>query len=167
MLLSTRQPPNFRKLLTTVKSERLPIPKQLKQVRFVPCANCIYRENGYFKECLSFSFKSKNKLLTWHYKRFSFDSKDVLYVLISNNSAFFYMGQTDELKQRTRKHKSDAIHPNNSNCKKCSEHVRTCSKMKEPYFNIYPFLYEENKYLLEFKERRYIMNWEPQLNSYQ
>ena len=27
--------------------------------------------------------------------------------------------------------------------------------MKEPYFNIYPFLYEENKYLREFKERRY------------
>ena len=39
--------------------------------------------------------------------------------------------------------------------------------MKEPYFNIYPFLNEENKYLREFKERRYIMNWDPQLNSYQ
>ena len=39
--------------------------------------------------------------------------------------------------------------------------------MKEPYFNIYPFLYEENKYLREFKERCYIINWEPQLNSYQ
>ena len=25
--------------------------------------------------------------------------------------------------------------------------------MKEPYFNIYPFLYEENIYLLEFKEK--------------
>ena len=75
-------------------------------------------------------------------------SKDVLYILICNNCDFFYIGQTEELKQRTRKHKSDVIHPNNSNCKKCSEHLRTCSKMKEPYFNIYPFLYEENKYLL-------------------
>ena len=27
--------------------------------------------------------------------------------------------------------------------------------MKEPYFNIYPFLYEEQKYLREFKEKRY------------
>ena len=33
--------------------------------------------------------------------------------------------------------------------------------MKEPCFNIYPFSYEENKYVREFKERRYIMNWEP------
>ena len=84
--------------------------------------------------------------MTWHYRRFfSCDSKDVLYVLICNNCDFFYIGQTEELKLRTRKQKSDVIHPNNRNSKKCSEHLRTCSKMKEPYFNIYPFLYEENK----------------------
>ena len=39
--------------------------------------------------------------------------------------------------------------------------------MKEPYFSIYAFLYEENEYLQEFKERRYMMNWKPQLNAYQ
>ena len=80
---------------------------------------------------------------------------NVLYVLICNNCEFFYIGPTEELKQRTWKHKSLVFHLNNSNCKKCWEHLRTCSKMKEPYFNIYPFLYEENKYLREFKERRY------------
>ena len=58
------------------------------------------------------------------------------------------------------------INPNNSNCKKCSEHLKTCSQTKEPYFNTYPFFNEENKYLWEFKERRYVMNWKPQLNSY-
>ena len=106
-------------------------------------------------------------MLTWHYRHFfSCGSKDVLHVLICNDCDFFYIRQTEELKQRTRKHKLDVIHPNNSNCKKCSENLRTCSKMKEPYFNIYPFLNEENKYLREFKERRYIMNWDPQLNSY-
>ena len=67
VLLSTRQPPNLRKLLTTAKFERLPIPKQIKQVVFFPCANCSYHKNGYFKECLPFSFKFKNKLLIWHY----------------------------------------------------------------------------------------------------
>ena len=168
VLLSTRQPPNLRNFLTKAKFERLPMPKQIKQVEFFRCTNCIYHKNVYFKECLSFLFKSKNKLLTWHYRRFcSCDSKDVLYVLICNNYDFFYIGQTEESKQRTRKHKSDVIHPNNSNCKKFSKHLRTCSKIKEPYFNIYPFLYEENNYLREFKERRYIMNWQQQLNSYQ
>ena len=65
VLLSTRQPPNLRKLSTTAKFERLSIPKQIKQDGFFPCANCIYHKSGYFKECLSFSFKSKNKFLTW------------------------------------------------------------------------------------------------------
>ena len=107
-------------------------------------------------------------MLTWHCKRFfSCDSKDVLYALIWNVCDFFIIAQIEKLKQRTGKHKSDVIHPNNSNCKKCAEHLRTCSKMKEPYFNIYPFLNEENRYLLEFKERRYKINCESQLNSYQ
>ena len=58
-------------------------------------------------------------------------------------------------RQRTRKHKSGVIHSDNSNCKKCPENLRTCSRMKEPYFNICRFLNEENRYLREFKERQY------------
>ena len=79
-------------ILTAAKFERLPIPKQIKQAGFFPCANHIYHKNGYFKEYLSFSFKSKNKLPTWHYKRlFSSASKDVLYVLICNNCYFSFI----------------------------------------------------------------------------
>ena len=85
---------------------------------------------------------------------------DIYYILI------FYIRQTEELKQRTQKHKSDVIHPNYSNCKKSSEHLRTCSKMTEPCFNMYPFCYKESKYLRDFRERHYIMNWKPQLKSY-
>ena len=134
VLLSTRQPLNLCKLLTTAKFERLFIPKQIKQVGLFPFANYIYHKNSYFKECLSFSFKSKNKLLTWHYKCFfSCDSKDVCYVLICNHCDFFYIVRTEELK---RKHKSDVIHANNINCKKCWEHLRTCSKMKD-YISIF------------------------------
>ena len=36
--------------------------------------------------------------------------------------------------------------------------------MKVPYFNIYPFVYEENKYFREFKERHYIIIWKTQLD---
>ena len=53
-------------------------------------------------------------MLTWHYRRFfSCDSKDALYVLICNNCDFFYIGQTEELKQRIRKHKSGVIRMSN------------------------------------------------------
>ena len=59
---------NLSKFSTVAKFEGLPIPKQIKQVGFFPYANCIYHKNCYFKECLSFSSKSKNKLMTWHYR---------------------------------------------------------------------------------------------------
>ena len=69
-----------------------------------------------------------------------------VYVLIGNNCDFIYIGQIEELKQSTRKHKSDVFHPNNTNCKKYSEDLRTCLEIKEPYFNIYPLLYRESNY---------------------
>ena len=81
-----------------------------------------------------------------------------------NTCDWFYLGQTISLKQRIRKHKSDVFHPQNSFCKKCSDHLRDCSKMKELFFRIYPFLYESKKELREFKEKRFIMRWKPQLS---
>ena len=121
----------------------------LKNCKTIYC----YCKNGYFKKCLSFSFKSKNKLLTWHYKCFfSCVSKDFLYVLICTNCDFFYNGQTEERKQHTRKHKSDVTHSDNSDCERCSEHLRTLSKMRESYFNISPFLYEKINTLKNLKK---------------
>ena len=32
-------------------------------------------------------------------------------------------------------------------------------------FRIYPFLYENKKELPEFKEKRFIMRWKPQMNT--
>ena len=76
-------------------------------------------------------------------------------------------GQTTNLKQIIKKSKSDVCHPQNSFCKKSSEHLRNCCRMTEPFFRIYPFLYENKKELREFKEKRFIMRWKPQLNTYQ
>ena len=39
--------------------------------------------------------------------------------------------------------------------------------MKEPFFRIYPFLSENKKELREFKEKKVIMRWKSQLNTYQ
>ena len=61
VVLSTTQLPSLPKLLTKAKIERLSIPKQIKQAGLFPYANCVYHKNFYFKECSSFSFKSKNK----------------------------------------------------------------------------------------------------------
>ena len=106
--------------------------------------------------------------MIWHYKRyFNCDSKSVIYILVCSTCEWFYLGQTTNLKQRIRKHKSDVSHPHNSFCKKFSKHLRDCWRMKEPFFRIYPFLYENKKELREFKEKPFIMSWKPQLNTYQ
>ena len=94
MLLSARQPPILPKLLTTAKFKRLPILKEIKEVQFFPCANFICHNNSYFKECLSFSFKSREKFLTWHYKHsFSCDSEDVHIHLLVLIVIFSILGQ--------------------------------------------------------------------------
>ena len=49
--------------LTTAKFERLPIPKQIEQVGFFPCANCICHKNGYFN--VSYLFLSNPKTNCW------------------------------------------------------------------------------------------------------
>ena len=69
-----------------------------------------------------------------HYRRyFNCDSKNVIYILMCNTCEWFYLGQTTNLKQRIRKHKSDVFHPQISFCKKCSEYLLDCSRMKEPF----------------------------------
>ena len=46
-------------------------------------------------------------------------------------------------KQHTRKNKTDEIYPNYIKCKKCSEHLKVCSKITEPYFKIYLSLWRK------------------------
>ena len=77
------------------------------------------------------------------------------------SQGFIWVKQPIEniIRKPIRKHKSDVFHLQNSFCKKCSdsEHLHDCSRMKEPYFRIYPFLYENKNELQEFKEKRFIM----------
>ena len=68
-----------------------------------------------------------------------------------NTCEWFHLGQTTDLKQRIRKHKSDVSHRQNSLCKKCSGHLRDRSRTKEPFFRINPFLYENKKELREME----------------
>ena len=97
--------------------------------------------------------------MIWQDKRcFNCDSKSVIYTLMCNTCEWFFLGQTTNLKQRIRKY---------SFCKKYSEHLPDCRRMKEPCFRIYPLLYKNKKELRESKEKGFIMRWKPQLNTYQ
>ena len=114
---------------------------------------------GYFNECSSFFSKPKNKIMTWPYKHFfGCDSKAVLYLLICINYGFFYIGQTEELKKRTRKRKSVASHPNNSNFNKNVLNTKELAQKRKSYIsNLTHFCVKEIN-TFEILKKGYIMN---------
>ena len=98
------------------------------------------------------------KTIRWTYKNyFSCDSKDVIYILICKTCDNFYLGQTQDFKQRVAKHKSDVKCQHNSSFRIFSEQIRDCNQA-EPYCQIFPFHYETNTAFTEYKEKRYIPN---------
>ena len=143
-------------------------PFLLKKLVFSP-AMIVFITNVDISSRANF-FHLKQTISPWYYITNVISTviaRSVISILMCNTCEWFYLGQTINLKQRIRKHKLDVFHPQNSFCKKCSEHLRDCSRMKEPFFSIYPFLYENKKELREFKEKRYIMRWKLQWNIYQ
>ena len=152
-------------MLEQAKIETKNIPKTPKLTGLSLYNNFVYHKAGYIIPCSSFSFKPTNgKTITWTYKNyFSCDSNDVIYILICKTCDNFYLGQTQDFKQRTAIHKSDGKNPHNSTCRICSEHLRDCNQA-EPFFQIFPFYYETNTALREIKEKRYILRCKPQLN---
>ena len=120
-------------------SQKQNLKKTLPHSPHFPYNDCIYHRCGYFKPCKSFQFKANDKFMIWHYKRyFNCDSKNVMYIMMCNTCGWFYLRQTNNLKQRIRKHKSDVFHPQNSFCKKCSEHLRKLSQNERTCFQNIP-----------------------------
>ena len=132
----------------------------------VPCGNCKFCRLGYIKPATEFTLRRGSKVYKWKYSRlFTCDSVNTLYVLICS-CLDYYVGKAKVLKSRLSKHMSDVRHPNNSNCKKCTNHLRKCSKLEEPYFQFFPFFYAETPGLRHFMETRFRLRWKPVLNSY-
>ena len=167
VLVSTRQPANLRRMLTAAKFVRNPIPREPRRVGLEPCGNCSYCRKGYMVAATGFAIQNaQGETFEWTYNRlFTCNSRNVLYVVFCNNPPDFYLGKTDDTKQRMRKHASDVRHPENSNCRVCSEHLRECSGLVEPFFKMYPFYYEDDSHSRHVIERRFISWWKPNLNG--
>ena len=145
-------------MLVRAKFETKTIPKSAKLTGLFLCSNCVYHKAGYIIPCSSFSFKLTDcKAITWTYKN------HIIYILISKTCHNFYLRQTQDFKQRTAKPKSDVKNRLNSTGRICLEQLRDCNQA-EPYFQIFPFYYETNTALREYKEKRYTLRWKPPLN---
>ena len=71
-------------------------------------------------------------------------SKVLTTTLVCKRCWKFYIGETKNLKPRTRKHISDIKHPKNSYCRTLAEHLRKCSP-RAPQFKIFPIFYVEDR----------------------
>ena len=163
IVFGTRQPKSLRKFFVRSKFSFANHKKKKASGLFICRQGCKYHRHGYIKPCLSFRFGKKQEFL-WEYRRF-FDcnAKNVIYVLVCRKCWRFYIGETSDLKKRTRKHKSDVKHPKNSYCRELAEHLRSCSR-SSPQFHIFPLLYVDDRNKRRFLESRLIKQFRPPLN---
>ena len=163
VVFGSRQPKSLRKSFVRSKFS-FTKPKRKKTPGLFNCrGGCKYHRHGYIKPCLSFRFGKNNEFI-WEYRRFfNCDAKNVIYVLLCRKCWKFYIGETSDMKKRTRKHKSDVSHPRNSNCRELAEHLRSCSS--SPHFHIFPILYVDDRNKRRFLESRLIKKFRPPLNG--
>ena len=168
VISSYRQPPNLGNILIQSRFDMAP-----KVITRTPniihglkrCYKCTYCKSGYLRDCKSITFGKHNEH-TWHYTRnFNCNSRNVIYLLKCRHCWKFYIGQTKDTKKRTCKHKSDVLNPKNSFCKKLSQHLKECSKLVQPSFEIYPIFYEDNESMRRYQEKRLIKKFNPPLNG--
>ena len=163
VICGSRQPKSLRNIFVhsrfdlhpSVKTRNLNIPG------LFPCSSCVYCRIGYVPSCTSFTF-GRNNQYTWVYNRkFTCNAKNVIYIVICGACWLFYIGQTQEIKPRIGKHKSDAKHPHNSNCRILADHLHEHGE----FFKIYPIYYEDDPAKRRFMEKRFILRYKPPLNG--
>ena len=85
-------------------------------------------------------------------------------MLICTKDKNNYIGQTEDLRLRSNNSKT-MVRYSNKYPNIYPAHFKNCSKLKDPYFYIYPFYYVEEEKEREFIERRFINKFKPTLNG--
>ena len=167
-LCTTRQPKNLKKMLVKAKFEMKPsIPKEPRKIGLYPCGSCKFCRLGYIQYATELVLYHRKRPIKWVYTRsFSCDSLGILYVIKCRTCPENYIGKAVAVKSRISKHTSDVRIPANSNCKKCTDHLRDHSNLIEPYFYFFPFFYVEEPGLRHFMETRFRIRWKPSLNTF-
>ena len=164
IVISSRQPKCLRNYLISSKFSSRP-PTRKNSSGLFQCKNCVYHHTGFVKPCKSFSFGKDNEF-RWEYRRFfNCESTNVIYLLKCANCWMFYVGETKDLKSRISKHKSDVKNLQNTNCVKLALHLRICSKLRTPFFRIFPFFYVDDQQRRRFIEKRFIKDYNAPLNE--
>ena len=159
-LKSKRQPPNLKKLLTKARFSNTR--KQNFQVRKCKAPRCGLCKH--IKEGSSFSFKGKNFTVN---ADMSCTVKNVIYVIECRGCQKYYIGETNNLRNRTTLHNQHIRHEN-LRMTPVSGHIATCSD-KDPKYFMFPFFKMNSDSIIarKEKEKHFINKFKPDLNSIQ
>ena len=157
-LKSKRQPPNLKKILTKARFSNKQEQKfEVKKCKEPRCGLC-----KHIKEGSSFDFNGK---------LFSVNAdmtctvKNVIYVIECQGCRKYYIGETNNLRNRTTLHNQHIRHENLRQIP-LSGHIASCSESDPKYF-IFPFykMNSDNRIDRREKEKYFISKFKPQLNS--
>ena len=157
-LKSKRQPPNLKKLLTKAKfSNKNETKFTVTKCKEPRCGLCKYLKDG-----SSFNFKGK---------QFNVNSdmtctvKNVIYVIECRECRKYYIGETNNLRNRTTLHNQHIRHEN-LRMTPVSGHIASCSNMDPKYF-MFPFYKMNSDSIIDRKEKEklFIQKYKPDLNS--
>ena len=102
---------------------------------------------------------------TWHVKcSMNCKSRNIIYILICAKCRSFYVGQTENLRQRVTLHRQQINHEEYSHLA-VSEHIRRCSNGNFQIMPIYQCDSHSSRLTRELKERDIITILQPDLNS--
>ena len=169
-LITTRQPPNLKKYLTKAKFElnpKIELLENRKQNGLFACTDprCLIHLRCYLTPCTKFSFISNMKVINWIYRRhFDCSSVNLIYLMKCSGCNEIYIGETSNIRHRINNAKKDIINPMQSSVP-YALNIKNCTKLIEPYFKIYPLIFENDSSLRKFKEWRLIKKYNPSLNK--
>ena len=116
----------------------------------------------YLKEGSSFNFKGKQFNIN---ADMTCTVKNVIYVIECQGYRKYYIGETDNLRNRTQLHNQHIKHAH-LRMIPVSGHIASCSKIDPKYF-IFPFFKINSDSIIDRKEKEklFIQNYKPDLNS--
>ena len=155
IIYAKRQPKNLKSLLCSSmyleNVETCSISKCKSQ-----CVTC-----SHLVEATSIKFKNSDNVFVLK-SNFTCNSKNVIYLIVCS-CGLEYIGECQNLKQRTRLHRSN-LKCERNRVLNVSKHLFACCKNA---FRLYPFyqMKTESDHARKVKEREFINKYRPQLNS--
>ena len=157
LVISRRQPKNLKQYLTHAKftsvDKDVPMVKKCGQDR---CGTCEHLKSGNI-------IKFKNGQIWKIRSNMTCKAQNVIYAIICSKCESFYIGQTQNLRNRVTLHKQQIHHPEYRHLT-VSEHLYRCSKGKFDILPIYQ-CQQANRLILESKENEIIKRLKPDLNN--